>query len=226
MNAVEQDARRSFIYYLVNSLFCVVVIISNIISTKMVKLPYFQDVSIPAGLITYPLTFFISDFVTEIYGMRKAKEMVYHAFAMSIVAFLIIQAALLLPSPTLENQLSFERVFGLNGVILMASLTAYILSQIVDIQLYAFIKKWTGENHLWIRNNGATLVAQFVDTIIVNMIYLKLGAGLEMAQVLPIMIFSYVYKCAFSLAFTPFFYFIVYVFKKKINVLTKKPLVL
>lgn len=220
MNSIKQTSEKNFVYYLVNSTFCVVVIVSNIISTKMVKLPYFQDFSIPAGLITYPLTFFISDFVTEIYGTRKAQEMVYHAFGMSIFAYLIIKIALILPSPTLENQLHFEKILGLNGVILMASLTAYIFSQTIDIQLYALIRKWTGENYLWLRNNGATLIAQLVDTTIVNVIYLKMGAGMEMAQVFPIMMFSYVYKCVFSLAFTPLFYFFVFVFKR--NVLVRR----
>ena len=218
MNSIEQTLERNFVYYLVNSIFCVVVIVSNIISPKMVKLPYFQDFSIPAGLITYPLTFFISDLVTEIYGAKKAKEMVYHAFGMSIVSYLIIKIALILPSSNAENQLYFEKILGLNGVILIASLTAYIFSQIIDIQLYALIRKWTGENYLWLRNNGATLIAQLVDTTIVNIIYLKMGAGMEMGQVFSIMIFSYVYKCAFSMAFTPLFYFFVFIFKRNIFV--------
>jgi uncharacterized integral membrane protein (TIGR00697 family) len=218
VDSMEQTSERNFVYYVLNSIFCVVVIVSNIISPKMVKLPYFQDFSIPAGLITYPLTFFISDLVTEIYGARMAKEMVYHAFGMSIVAYLIIKIALILPSSSTENQLYFEKILGLNGVILIASLTAYIFSQIIDIQLYALIRKWTGENYLWLRNNGATLIAQLVDTTIVNMIYLKMGAGMEMSQVFPIMIFSYVYKCVFSMAFTPLFYFFVFVFKRNILV--------
>ena len=181
----------------------------------MIKLPFFQDFSIPAGLITYPLTFFISDLVTEVYGAKKAKEMVYLAFGMSVFAYLIIKIALILPSPTLENQNHFEEILGLNGVILMASLTAYIFSQMLDIQIYSLIKKWTGQNYLWIRNNGSTLIAQLVDTTIVNLIYLKGGAGMDMAQVLPIMAFSYTYKCSFSIAFTPLFYFLIFLFKNK-----------
>lgn len=192
-----------------------IVIISNIISTKMILLPYFHNFSVPAGLITYPLTFFISDFITEIYGAKKAKEMVHHAFGMSLIAYLIIKIALILPSPTLENQSHFEEILGLNGVILLASLTAYIISQTIDISLYAAIKKWTGPNHLWVRNSGSTLLAQLVDTTIVNLIYLKGGVGMDMAQIFPIMIFSYVYKCTFSIALTPLFYFLIFLFKKR-----------
>jgi uncharacterized integral membrane protein (TIGR00697 family) len=200
---------------MISSIFGIVVVISNIISTKMIKLPLFQDFSIPAGLITYPLTFFISDLVTEVYGAKKAKEMVYLAFGMSVFAYLIIKIALILPSPTLENQTHFEEILGLNGMILMASLTAYIFSQMIDIQIYSLIKKWTGQNYLWIRTNGSTLIAQLVDTMIVNLIYLKGGAGMDMAQILPIMAFSYAYKCSFSIAFTPLFYFLIFLFKNK-----------
>jgi uncharacterized integral membrane protein (TIGR00697 family) len=180
----------------------------------MVNLPYFQNFAIPAGLITYPLTFFISDFVSEVYGSKKAKEMVYHAFGMSLIAYLIIKIALALPSLDLENQLYFEASLGLSGVIIMSSLTAYIFSQTIDIQLYAFIKKWTGENYLWLRSNGSTLIAQLVDTIIVNVIYLKLGIGMELTQVFSIILFSYMYKCIFSIVLTPFFYFLISIFKR------------
>lgn len=181
----------------------------------MILLPCFHNFSIPAGLITYPLTFFISDFITEIYGTKKAKEMVHHAFGMSIVAYLIIKIALILPSPTLENQSHFEEILGLNGIILVASLTAYITSQTIDIYLYSAIKKWTGPNYLWVRNNGSTLIAQLIDTTIVNLIYLKGGVGMNMTQVFPIMAFSYVYKCTFSIVLTPLFYFLIFLFKNR-----------
>lgn len=213
------------IYYVTSSVFCVFVIASNIVSTKLFKLPFFYNFSIPAGLITYPLTFFLSDFITEIYGAKRAQKMVYHAFAMSIITYLIIKIAIVLPSPSLENQLHFEEVLGLSGVVLMGSLTAYIFSQTIDIRLYTWIKKRTGESHLWLRNNGSTLIAQILDTTIMNMIHLKLGLEMEMSQIFPIMIFSYLYKCSFSLLLTPLFYFTVFVFKQQMRCI-KNPLIL
>lgn len=196
-------------YHFVKSMFCIIVVMSNIISTKMVNVPFFQDFNIPAGLLAYPFTFFLSNFTTEIYGAKKSREMVYHAFKMSILAYLIIKIALILPSANIENQQNFEAVLGLNGVILLASLTAYIFSQTVDINLYAAIKKLTGRNYLWLRNNGSTAIAQLLDTAIVNLIHLKLGLGMEMSQILPIMLFSYLYKCTSNVALTPLFYLVV-----------------
>ncbi len=200
-------------YHILSTAFCVIVIISNVISAKMVSLPFFQNFSIPVGLLTYPLSFFLSDLVTEIYGAVKARRMVYLALGMSFLSFLIIKMALVLPSPTIENHHQFQGAFGLSGTVLFGSLTAYIVSQTVDIQIYTRIKMWTGESHLWLRNNGSTFIAQLIDTAIVNVVHLYMGMGLEMAQVIWIILFSYTYKCTVSVVMTPFFYLMVSTFK-------------
>lgn len=211
---VKSKALRN-LYLIICAAFSVIVVLSNIISAKMVKLPYFQDFSIPAGLITYPLTFLLSDLITEIYGAKKAKLVVYIAFGMSLLSFGIIQLALLLPFAPSEEQQAFKTVLGLSGLRVFSSMTAYLIAQIVDIQLYALIKRWTGDRFLWLRNNGSTCVSQLVDTIAIDMIYLFWGLGMGMEQVLPIMLFSYAYKAFFSLANTPLFYLCVYIVKTK-----------
>jgi len=203
----EQQAQHSqTLYTIANAAFCVIVVISNIISAKLITFPFFQNLSIPAGLITYPLTFLISDLVTEIYGARKAKVMVYTALGTTILSYVIIQFALKLPSISPENQSIFQSVLGLNGLIISASLIAYIISQILDIQLYSLIKKWTGSRFLWLRNNGSTLISQMVDTAAVNLIHLYWGLEMELEAVFKIMLFSYTYKSFFSVMNTPLFY--------------------
>jgi queuosine precursor transporter len=177
----------------------------------MVKLPLIQDVSIPAGLITYPLTFLLSDLVTEIFGPKKAKFMVYMALAMNLLSFGIIQIALTLPSKTENEQLIFRSVLGLSGLRIFSSLTAYLVSQIVDIQLYALIKKWTGTKYLWLRNNGSTFVSQMIDTIILDVMYLSWGLGMGLDEVMPTMFISFIYKTVFSIANTPLLYLSVFV---------------
>lgn len=202
------------LYEMIQAAFCVIVVISNIISAKMFTLPFF-DFSIPAGLITYPLTFLLSDLTTEIFGAQKAKSMVFHALGMTLLSYAIIQFSLMLPSSDPLQELAYQSVLGLNGIIIFASLTAYVIAQILDIQLYALIKRWTGEKHLWLRNNGSTLISQIADTITVNTIHLHFGLGLDMATVMQIMLFSYIYKATFSVLNTPLFYLGVYLIKKK-----------
>lgn len=199
-------------YQVICASFCVIVVISNILSAKMVALP-FLALSIPAGLITYPLTFLLSDLVTEIFGARRAKLMVYIALTMSLLSFGMIQVALLLPQNGLDEQRAFQAVLGLSGLRIFSSLISYVTSQLVDIQLYAAIKQWTGPKFLWLRNNGSTCVSQIVDTVMIDLIFLWWGLGMTMAEVAPIMLFSYLYKAFFSVACTPLFYLLVFLIR-------------
>lgn len=205
------------VYQIISAAFCVIVVISNIISAKMVKLPYLHDFSIPAGLILYPLTFLLSDLVTEIYGPKKAKLMVYIALGMNLLNFALIQFALILPASFEGEQAAFRAVLGLSGLRIFSSLTAYVVAQIVDIQLYALIKRWTGPHFLWLRNNGSTCASQIVDTVIVDIIYLYWGLEMGLMEVISIMCLSYIYKAFFSIANTPLFYLSVYLVKTKLQ---------
>lgn len=211
-------------YQLISASFCVIVVISNILSAKMVTLPVIA-LSIPAGLITYPLTFLLSDLVTEIYGARRAKLMVYITLAMSLLSFGMIQIALLLPESGLDEQKAFQAVLGLSGLRIFASLISYVTSQLVDIKLYAAIKRWTGPKFLWLRNNDSTCVSQIVDTVMIDLIFLWWGLGMTMAEVAPIMLFSYAYKAFFSVACTPIFYLLVFFIQGKWQIvrLIKEP---
>jgi uncharacterized integral membrane protein (TIGR00697 family) len=187
-------------------------VLSNILSVKMVALPLLAF-SIPAGLITYPLTFLLSDLVTEVFGAKRAKLMVYIALAMSLLSFGVIQVALMLPESGPDEQTAFQTVLGLSGLRIFSSLISYMTSQLVDIQLYAAIKRWTGPKFLWLRNNCSTCVSQIVDTAMIDLIFLWWGLGMTMAEVAPIMLFSYTYKAFFSVACTPIFYLLVFVIR-------------
>ncbi len=200
-------------YHLISAAFCTIVVLSNMISAKIVPLAIF-GFSIPAGLFTYPLTFLLSDLVTEIYGVKKAKQMVYITLLMSLLSFGIISMALILPADQPEMQNAFHAVLGLSGLRIFSSLISYLVAQVVDIQMYAWIKRYTSDRYLWLRNNGATCIAQLVDTILIDMIFLYWGLNWTMEQVVPIIIFSYSYKVIFSLLSTPLFYWCVLAVRK------------
>lgn len=195
-------------------IFCLLVVLSNILSAKMVLLPL-SNLEVPAGLLTYPLTFLIADLVTEIYGKEKAKSMVYTTLGINIACLALIQIVLVLPSA--RTQTAFHEVFELSSLRIFASLTAYFASQIVDIQLYTQIKKLTGNSLLWVRNNGATCISQFLDTIIVDLIYLYGGLGMNLMDVLPVILISFCYKTFFSVLNTPLFYLSVFLSKRSIQ---------
>lgn len=210
------DASKN-IYRIISTTFSVIVVVSNIISAKLFALPLFSNFSIPAGLLTYPLTFLLSDLTTEIFGAKKSREMVYTAFGMTLLSFSIIQLALYMPSNDPINKKAFQEVFGLNGVIVFSSLAAYAAAQLLDIKLYSYIRVLTGPRFLWLRNNGSTLLSQIADTLIVNSIHLYIGLGMDLPSVFRIMVISYFYKAFISLAATPLFYFLLYFIQKHLN---------
>lgn len=203
------------IYQTICASFCVIVVMSNILSAKMVILPVVK-LTIPAGLITYPLTFLLSDLVTELFGAKRAKLMVYSALAMSLLSFGMIHFALILESSE-ENQMAFQSVLGLSGLRIFSSLIAYMTSQLVDIRLYSAIKHWTGPKFLWLRNNGSTCLSQIVDTVMIDIIFLWWGLGMTMTAIAPIMLFSYAYKAFFSVACTPIFYLLVFLIRGRMQ---------
>lgn len=208
-----KSKKLQILYQSICASFCVIVVLSNILSAKMVMLPLLAF-SIPAGLITYPLTFLLSDLVTEIFGANRAKMMVYIALGVSLLSFAMIQICLMLPAAGSEEQ-AFQAVLGLSGLRVFSSLISYVTAQIVDIQLYAAIKRWSGPKFLWLRTNGSTCISQIVDTVMIDLIFLWWGLGMTMVEVAPIMVFSYAYKAVFSIACTPLFYFFIFLIQGK-----------
>lgn len=217
-NSIQPDDRYNtshfqILYLTIVLAFCILVVISNLISAKLVTIPFFNFI-LPAGLITYPITFIMSDFVTEIFGIKKAKLMIHLTLAMNLLAFAIIEIALLLPAVDERTGIAFQSILGLSGLRIFASIVGFICSQMIDVQMYALIKHWTGSKFLWLRNNGATCIAQFVDTVIIDMLYLYWGLQMNLSSVIPIMLLSYLYKMTFSVACTPLFYLSVYLSNK------------
>lgn len=190
-------------------------IVTNIISNKIIAVPFLGKFSLPAGFITYPFTFLLSDLVTELFGKKLAKQMIYLAFLMSGLSYSLIQIAIWLPGATESQHEMFSSCLGLSGWIFFSSLSAYIVSQLADIQLYAWIKRLTPDRLLWLRNNGSTLIAQLLDTFIVNTLHLYFGLHMKMPEVVSVMLFCYIYKAAFNIAMTPLFYALVFLLKSQ-----------
>lgn len=199
-------ARSEKLYLSLVALFCTFITLSNLITVKLFNAPIPQGLALPAGLITYPLSFIVSDLVTEIYGNKRAKMMVYLGFAMSFVSVIIIQFAIHLPAFDPKNQETFEAAFGMNSIAVFGSMSAYVVAQIIDIKIFSWIKTKTQNRHLWLRNNASTLVSQFMDSVIVDMVIFYFGFGYSLEAVGHVILSSYAYKAFFSVANTPIFY--------------------
>jgi uncharacterized PurR-regulated membrane protein YhhQ (DUF165 family) len=234
---------RERIYLLLATSFSVILVLTNIIGFKLFQAPLKPDFALTAGIITYPLTFLITDIVSEVYGKRRADFMVVVGFLMSLLMLGIVQLAVALPphpywvpavdafysegwrageglpeSGALEGyQHAFHSVFALNGVLLVGSMLAYLCAQLTDNFLFHFFKRLTQGKHLWLRNNGSTMVSQAVDTLVVNSILFFIGFGMDYATGFSIMLTIYVYKLVLAALDTPLIYLGIYMVKRALG---------
>ncbi len=197
---------------------------------KLFKAPFFPNMALTSGLITYPITFLITDTVTEIWGSKKAAIMVLMAFTMNFLMLIFIQTTIALPCHSdwfvLNNAFGYQSlsdyqtalvsVFSVSHFILMGSSVAYLISQFLDIQIFSLIRRKTNGRALWLRNNVSTLLSQLVDTFIMDGIVLYWGLGFKFKTCLIIGVSVYLYKAVFALVDTPLVYLLVHYLKKKL----------
>lgn len=197
-------------------LFSGLIILGNLVYQKFVILhvPSIYTFELSAGAILYPLTFSITDLITEFYGKARANFCVRFAILTNIVIATIIALIDYLPATSWSkvDNLTFHKVFGFYSIAFIGSMIACYVSQAVDIVMYLWIYKLTKGKHLWLRNNGSTCISLFIDTTIV-IVFLTMFKVLPAEQMLTLIFNSYVWKLFFTICSTPMFYIYVRIIK-------------
>jgi uncharacterized integral membrane protein (TIGR00697 family) len=162
---------------------------------------------ISVGLIPYPITFLVTDLISEIYGRKKANRVVMSGVIASVFVLGIVAIADAVPatvwSPVSDDL--FTSVFGLTGVAVFASMIAYLLAQFIDIRIFHFWKRLTHGKMLWLRNNFSTIPSQFIDTMMVLGLLCYFGA-IEWNKFWVLFLNGFLYKVLAALLDTPLFY--------------------
>jgi uncharacterized integral membrane protein (TIGR00697 family) len=152
------------------ALFVTLVVLTNTVGVKLFTV---GGMTLPVSIVWYPLTFLVTDVVSEVYGARRARFLVIMGFCMSVLLLILSLIGIGLPVASVYPlQQDYENIFGPVWRLLFASMAAYLLAQLVDVQLFHFWKRLTHGRHLWLRNNGSTIISQFVDSLTVNLIFL------------------------------------------------------
>ena len=208
--------RDESIYTNLCVLFSVLIVMGNLIYQKFVSLPIlpFHTFELSVGAILYPLTFLLTDLITEFYGKEKANFCVKLGISMNIFVACMIAGMDQLEATDwskIDNVL-FHKVFGLYSIAFIGSILACYTAQTVDIMLYVWIRKITKGKWLWARNNGSTAVSLFVDTFIV-ITFMTLFHIFPLERMWPLIMNSYFFKLFFSICSTPLFYLLVKIIK-------------
>ena len=173
--------------------------------------------SLTCGVLLWPLECVITDIVNEYYGPRAVKRISYIAVGLIAYAFLMFYITIQIPgadwwigSKSEEGlpdlQLAFDGVLGQGMWIILGSLVAFLVGQLVDVFVFQQIRKVTGEKKIWLRATGSTLVSQLIDSFIVLTIAFKLGGSWSWSQIIAVGCVNYMYKFVVAILLTPLIY--------------------
>jgi len=215
----KQKKRQAEILFLVlTALFVAALITANLIFQKFFRWNPFGlwEFELSAGIIPYPVTFLVTDIISEIYGRKMANRVVIAGLFASLFMLLIIVVASVAPatdfSPVSDAQ--FDTVFGFTFVAVAASLVAYLLAQFLDVQIFHFWKRKTKGKHLWFRNNASTFTSQFVDTFTV-LLLLCFFEVIEWELFGMLLLNGYMFKVMVAILDTPIIYMVVWGIRRK-----------
>ncbi|HEX9739527.1 MAG TPA: queuosine precursor transporter [Ignavibacteriaceae bacterium] len=177
--------------------------------------------NLTAGVLLWPVVFIMTDIINEYYGRRGVRFISFTAAGLILYAFLMVYFSMgLTPadfwvqretgSGIINMDLAFNTIFGQGLWIIAGSITAFLIGQFVDVTVFHFLKRKTGNPKIWLRATGSTLVSQFIDSFVVLFIAFYIGAGWELELVLAIGIVNYMYKFSVAVILTPVLYVIHY----------------
>lgn len=169
------------------------------------------------GVLLWPFVFIMTDIINEYYGKKGVRILSYIAASMIAYAFLMVYLAIQstpadwwISSGNSNNisdmQLAYQAIFGQGLWIIVGSLTAFLIGQLIDVWVFHFIKKKSGNKYLWLRSTGSTLVSQFFDSFIVLFIAFYIGNNWSLKLVMAICIMNYLYKFVIAIVLTPLLY--------------------
>ena len=216
------------------------VFIASLVSCNLIFQKFFSiDIWLPfignykfeqsVGLLAYPVTFLVTDIISEIYGQKRANQVVASGLIASIFMLILVMVSDSVNSApfgtghieafnpatkTTEN--IFHIVFGLSGAAVFASMVAYLFAQFIDVRLFHFWKNLTNGKHLWLRNNASTVLSQCVDTLLVLFLLCYFNV-IPWEKFTPYFINGFLFKVFFAAFDTPIFYVLSYYLKRKFN---------
>lgn len=178
--------------------------------------------NLTAGVLLWPVVFIMTDVINEYYGEQKVRFLSYLTSGLILYAFAMIYLAIYVAPnewwqyesgllgntmPTIKDMdAAFHRIMGQGMWIIIGSLVAFLLGQIIDVAVFHRIKAFSGEGMIWLRATGSTLISQFIDSYVVLIIAFYWGANWDLSRVLAIGTMNYIYKFVMAVGLTPFIY--------------------
>lgn len=224
--------KSSKLFYILGAFFVANALLAEFIGVKIfslerwlgldpVNLSFFGvenlSFNLTAGVLLWPVVFIMTDIINEYFGRRGVRFMSFTAAGLIAYAFLMVYFAMgLHPADfwvqretnfgVINMDEAFNTIFGQGLWIIIGSLTAFLIGQLVDVYVFHFLRKFTGSSKIWLRATGSTLISQLIDSFVVLLVAFYFGAGWDLSLVLAIGVVNYIYKFAVAVFLTPLLY--------------------
>ena len=209
--------KKDIVFLVLAGFFITNAIVAELIGGKLVQ--FFGLFTQSIGIILWPIIFILTDLINEYFGKEGVKKLTYITIGLIGFTFIILSIALNMDATSFSpvSNESFRAVFGQSQWIIVGSIIAFLLAQLVDVYVFWFFKKLTGEKHIWLRATGSTMVSQLVDTFVVQFIAFVLPGKWPFSEFLVNASWGYLFKLLVAIALIPVIYIGHYVIGKYIK---------
>ena len=202
--------RYSTLFLTVSGLFIACLVAANIISVKLIAV---GDWFVPAGVVVFPLSYILGDVLTEVYGFKSARKVIWLGFLSNLVVVMSIWVAGMWPAaPFWQNQSAWDTILGFTPRLLLASFVAYLIGEFANSIVLARMKVLTEGRWLWARTIGSTLIGEGLDSLVFITIAF---AGLPGFDLVTAILTQWAVKVIYEIAATPLTYAVVTYLKRK-----------
>lgn len=200
-------------YIIIAAVFITCLITANIAAVKLVS---FSGLIVPAGILVFPLSYIFGDVLTEVYGYREARRVIWLGFSCNLLAVVFIWLGQMMPAaPFWKGQESYEAILGHTPRVLAASFVAYLAGEFANSFVMAKMKIATRGRWLWTRTVGSTLVGQGIDSLF--FLFIAFVGQIPPDALLSALITQWIFKSCYEALATPLTYRIVGFLKKQEN---------
>lgn len=206
-------SKKQIIYIILGGLFVTNAIVAELIGGKLIEVgPFILSV----GILPWPIVFVATDLINEHFGKKGVKKLTFLTTGLIIYSFIILFLAMVIPASGISvvTDESFNQVFGQSMWIIVASVIAFLFSQLLDMTLFHFFNGLTKGKHIWLRSTGSTVISQLFDSFIVSGIAFWLTGKVTTSDYINMASTGYVFKLGLAIALTPLIYLGHYAIKK------------
>lgn len=197
--------RKDLVFFILGGIFITNALVAEMIGGKLFRLGGY---TMSLGVLLWPVVFLTTDLINEYFGKDGVRKLTFMTVALILYTFLILYIGMLIPAVDFSpvDDASYTKVFGQSQWIIVGSIIAFIVSQLLDVSIFWLFRNKTQGRHLWLRATGSTVISQLIDTFIVLGIAFWLPGKLNTEQYLTTSLSNYSYKLVLALCLTPLIY--------------------